>query len=624
MALSAERDAVLVAHPNEGTVGLVGLHGSLNELRLDGEPTRITQAQGRYFVTLRQARAVAVLEIASDGSLTEVQRIHVGAEPYGVVAPEDQAHVYVAVALEGVVKEIDSQSLQITRTFDVQGEPRFMAYHPDGVIYAVSAWNGFISAIQLESGKVEQFRLPVRESFSPDNGKFELDRRASGDPAVTPDGKQLLVPAMYLDTETAIVEPTSLDDLEDREDGAPPDGGGYSTDRFNPAVAVIPVGKGGKLHTSDGKVISAISHTNDPDLEFRAVIGYPSSVSVTPDGTMMFVTIEGSEGVTALATEFGEDQDSGFFDRVFGGADDFFEGAVAFRPTAAVVTDAGPRSIVTLNDDKALVFNFLDRSVQSFDTNTLRLLVIRRPGGGEVPIRNHVPNDGDATLRAVHLAESTTARLPADIEIGRRLFYSTGDSRMSANGSGVSCATCHADGRTDGMSWAFERGKRQTPSLAGEVSLTEPVRWEGDRVTVKEDALFTSQGLMGGSKIQDAELDALVAFIDFTPRVDSPLRGSSNEAVRRGQSIFERADVGCAGCHTGAVYTDNRTYSMFGLSEVQTRSLVGLAGSPPYLHDGSASTLRDVLERARDGSMGNTASLSEAEMADLEQYLRSL
>ncbi len=127
MALTAARDAVIVAHAHEGVLSYVGLGGSVTELQLDGEPTRVTLAQGRYFVTLRQARSVAVFELGDDKSLREVKRIQVGAEPFGVVTPEDQAHVYVAVALEGVVKEIDSLTLEVTRTFEVEGEPRWLA-----------------------------------------------------------------------------------------------------------------------------------------------------------------------------------------------------------------------------------------------------------------------------------------------------------------------------------------------------------------------------------------------------------------------------------------------------------------------------------------------------------------
>jgi cytochrome c peroxidase len=57
--------------------------------------------------------------------------------------------------------------------------------------------------------------------------------------------------------------------------------------------------------------------------------------------------------------------------------------------------------------------------------------------------------------------------------------------------------------------------------------------------------------------------------------------------------------------------------------QFDTPSLVGLAASPPYLHDGSAATLMDVLTQTR-GKMGDVRSLNDDELAALVEYLRSL
>ena len=54
-----------------------------------------------------------------------------------------------------------------------------------------------------------------------------------------------------------------------------------------------------------------------------------------------------------------------------------------------------------------------------------------------------------------------------------------------------------------------------------------------------------------------------------------------------------------------------------------TPSLTGVASTPPYLHDGSAATIHDVLEQTR-GKMGDITSLSVAEEAALVEYVRSL
>jgi hypothetical protein len=61
------------------------------------------------------------------------------------------------------------------------------------------------------------------------------------------------------------------------------------------------------------------------------------------------------------------------------------------------------------------------------------------------------------------------------------------------------------------------------------------------------------------------------------------------------------------------------------LSGIDTPTLHGLWHSGPYLHDGSAATLEEVLrDRNPDDEHGVTSSLSDADIGDLIQYLLSL
>ena len=77
------------------------------------------------------------------------------------------------------------------------------------------------------------------------------------------------------------------------------------------------------------------------------------------------------------------------------------------------------------------------------------------------------------------------------------------------------------------------------------------------------------------------------------------------------------------GIYIWKYFTDNNSYAIKG-QLVNTPPLQGIAGTGPYLSDGSAPTLRSVLEWARSGEMGNTSSLTDAEMDDLEAYLSTL
>jgi cytochrome c peroxidase len=78
------------------------------------------------------------------------------------------------------------------------------------------------------------------------------------------------------------------------------------------------------------------------------------------------------------------------------------------------------------------------------------------------------------------------------------------------------------------------------------------------------------------------------------------------------------------GVESAPLFTDKKIHELYKEDPVITPSLIGVMATRPYLHDGSSPTLTDLLELVRDGSMGDTSSLSAEELDDLEVYLRSL
>ena len=61
------------------------------------------------------------------------------------------------------------------------------------------------------------------------------------------------------------------------------------------------------------------------------------------------------------------------------------------------------------------------------------------------------------------------------------------------------------------------------------------------------------------------------------------------------------------------------------LDGIDTPTLRGLWATAPYLHDGSAATLRDVLTTANPtASHGNLSSLSSAQIDQLVEYLNQI
>lgn len=210
--------------------------------------------------------------------------------------------------------------------------------------------------------------------------------------------------------------------------------------------------------------------------------------------------------------------------------------------------------------------------------------------------------------------------LSEEAEAGRALFYSADNAAMAAAGSGISCATCHFQGRTDGLTWPLAVGYRQTPSLAGRLADTAPDTWEGDVATVADEAVETVTDRMGGTGLSTEEADAIEAYL---LGLRAPDVGSEDPlSVARGAVIF--AAVGCDTCLSGVRTSDEQTHDVFGEDRVNTPSLRGIALTAPYLRSGSVPTLGEVITRAAAGEMGAPFSLTAADARDLEAYLRTL
>jgi len=204
--------------------------------------------------------------------------------------------------------------------------------------------------------------------------------------------------------------------------------------------------------------------------------------------------------------------------------------------------------------------------------------------------------------------------------LGMELFFTS--SVHVSNFGQIACANCHFEGRADGLSWQIHGEQLQTPMLAARLVGTEPFKWDGGAKDLKTSVRATVERL-GGDGLSSKHLDALVAYATAIPAVRAPTLEVA--AVERGAKVFDQA--GCTNCHSGAMYTDQALHKLAGSKRlVDTPSLVGLAASAPYFHDGSAATLEAVLrERGGVHGMSETSKLlGEAEVRDLVTFLESI
>jgi len=205
---------------------------------------------------------------------------------------------------------------------------------------------------------------------------------------------------------------------------------------------------------------------------------------------------------------------------------------------------------------------------------------------------------------------------------GLVLFASA--SAAVSQGGALACQSCHPDGRADGLSWRIEKNELQTPLLTGRMVGTHPFKWDGGDKDLRA-SLATTMKRLGGFGLQKDETDALAAYLEALPAPRTPTRDVAT--VARGKKLFDSAELGCRTCHDGANYTDQEKHKFAGstLSEVDTPSLIGIAASAPYFHDGSAATLEALLrDRGAVHGMAETAKLSDQQVTDLTAFLETL
>ncbi len=198
-----------------------------------------------------------------------------------------------------------------------------------------------------------------------------------------------------------------------------------------------------------------------------------------------------------------------------------------------------------------------------------------------------------------------------------------------------SCASCHPDGRADGLNWDLLNDGVGNPKNTKSLLLsheTPPSMGTGVRLTAE---MAVRSGIKHILFMVRPEEDAIAIddYLKSMRAAPSPTQNSAcyQEAIARGKELFHRDDVGCASCHSGPAYTDLNSYNVGTRGELDrqnafdTPTLIEIWRTAPYLHDGRSGTLRDILttNNPRD-EHGKTSHLTPREITDLEEYLLSL
>ena len=595
LAMDEARDRLFNVNPDQDTVTATSASklAAVWEMPAGSDPKTLAvdRGTGRVWVASSGDDTIRVLE-GGDGSLAATIALPFGAQPFGIAATPDGSRMIATLMGRGEAVVIDAKSMRILKFVTLGPTPRGLAISADGRFAYVARFispstHGQVYKMDIDSGVLAGV-IPLRFHPGPDT-----EASGRGVPnylgliGISPDGRGLFVPSKKDNIARGL-----------KRDGLPL--------TFESSVRAIV----SRVDLDrDAEDESSRVDLNDRDM--------PLAVAFTPLGDTALVSVQGSNTVNVLDAYRASDVTS-------------IEN-VGLAPQGLVVSEDGRR---------LYAHSFLSRQVLAYDISRLPQV---------------------AKLREIPLV--AREKLPAQVLLGKQVFYNAKDRRMSRDGY-ISCASCHLDGGEDGRVWDFtDRGEglRNTITLRGRAGLGHGrVHWTanfdeiqdfendirgafgGDGFMTNEDFARTRDSLGAKKAGLSAELDALAAYVTSLSKQErSPHRavdGSFTEAAMRGAQVFERMQ--CARCHAGASLTDSGTGRLHDVGSAKTSSgkrlggklegfdtpgLQGLWATPPYLHDGSARSLRHLFDGGVAGLHGEMGSrLKRRDLEDLLRYLVEL
>jgi cytochrome c peroxidase len=258
------------------------------------------------------------------------------------------------------------------------------------------------------------------------------------------------------------------------------------------------------------------------------------------------------------------------------------------------------------------------------------------PGPDQVVVANYLAD-------ALQVVDAARAKVLRTIPLGRTsdpslerkgeaLFY---DARRSHN-QWFSCHTCHVEGHTCGLNFdtlndASYGNAKLTPTLRN-VANTSPWTWHGWQLDLNAAVEKSLTQTMFGARPSKDDIKALVAFLKTLHHPPHPFRhknGALSPTAQRGKALFF-GKARCVRCHKGANYTSPHNYDVKLEGDGSPYrlwnppSLLGLTDRGPFLHDGRAQDLEEVLRVHHRPEQVGGQKLSAAEEQDLIAFLQSL
>ncbi|BBM88286.1 YncE family protein [Candidatus Uabimicrobium amorphum] len=605
----------------DGSLSIINVAGDVNVV--DDE---VTVGKDPRSVSVNVDRTTAFVSNGKDGTVSvidltlvppqEIAEIVVGSEPRGTALTPNGDKLYVANYGDGSVSVIDTATNTVINTirleFDGNAEDPFVLANP----FAISVSNDGDEDDDDETVLVADFFARGRQDLA-------LDAREGFD-----DGKEGLVAVIESGSDTITVV-TQFSPVENT---------GFTADRTNFDGTVFDGGNNDQQGAFFNQLHQIVLRTGTTRVYIPTIAASPEPPSQFDVNTQALVAVMELGSNAEVANEHFNINDQVQAEEP--AIPPFDEGNV-FRLQRAF---SGDTVAMAINAEKVLFVSrsgafvtrgfFVGDTVNfNFQDPEIRIPVGNMPNGivmNSTGTRAYVNSEVAATTTVINLDDNTVlatvenANLPPvnttehQILIGKLAFYTgmglAADGllddnvrdidthrfrNIAANSNWSSCGTCHPDGLSDGVTWIFATGPRQTIPLDGSFSFADPdndrraMNWNairGSVVDFNNNARnvqggfgFTPDALRAVDSNQTADLveDADEVF-NHGPIENTVINGIAGVSdalssmtlfVKKGIRTFSRStdvDLGaaargrllfgdnCASCHGGAKWTSSQ------------------------------------------------------------------
>ncbi len=196
-----------------------------------------------------------------------------------------------------------------------------------------------------------------------------------------------------------------------------------------------------------------------------------------------------------------------------------------------------------------------------------------------------------------------------------------------------SCSSCHPGGaRVDALNWDLLNDGIGNPKNTKSLLFshrTPPAMFTAVRENTETAVRSGIRHILFAVR-PEQDAVAIDEYLKSLKPVASPylVNGKLSASAKRGRKLYSKAR--CASCHKGRLHTDLQQYNLGigkGLDkdrEFDTPTLVEIWRTAPYLYDGRAVTIEQVLTKYNpDDKHGLTSSLSDNEIMDLANFVLS-